>query len=79
MAFPASLGGRHVVFTQCGGWEIQNTHVESGANADARHAREAQIRHLSTRYRNVSVPEDAACVLAGDFNLCAGEEGPFAK
>ena len=66
-----------MVITQCGGWEIQNTHVESGANADARDAREAQIRQLSARHRNVSVSEDAVCVLAGDFNLRGGEEGPL--
>ena len=77
MAFPSSLDGRHVVITQCGGWEIQNTHLESGADAVARDARGAQIRQLSDRHGNVSVPEDAVRVLAGDFNLRGGEERPL--
>ena len=66
-----------MVSTQCEGWVIQNTHVESGPNADARDAREAQIRQLSARHRNVSVTEDAVCVLTGDFNLRAEEERPL--
>ena len=79
LEFPSSRNGRHVVSTQCEGWVIQNTHVESGPNADARDAREAQIRQLSARYRNGSVSDDAVCVLAGDFNLRAEEERPFAQ
>ena len=77
MAFPSSRNGRHAVITRCGGWEVLNTHVESGADADARDAREAQIRQLSARHRNGSVSDDAVCVLAGDFNLRAEEESPL--
>ena len=75
--FPSSRNGRHVVIAYCGGWVIQNTHVESGGNAEARDAREAQIRQLSGRHRQCVVAEDAVCVLAGDFNLRAEEERPL--
>ena len=75
--FPSSRNGRHVVIAYCGGWVIQNTHVESGGNAEARDAREAQIRQLSGRHRQGAVAEDAVCVLAGDFNLRAEEERPL--
>ena len=77
MAFPMSLGGRHMGITQCGGWEIQNTHLESGGGARARDAREVQMRQLCDRQSPVSVSEDAVHVLAGDFNLRGGEEGPL--
>lgn len=73
----AARNGRHVVITHLGGWVIQNTHVESGRNAEARDAREAQIRQLSDRHRHGSVSDDAVCVLAGDFNLRAEEEKPL--
>ena len=69
--------GRHVVTTQCGGWVLQNPHVESEATAVARDAREAQIKQLSHLHTRASVPEDAVCVLAGDFNLRPQEERPL--
>ena len=77
MAFPSSGDGCHVVITQCGGWEIQNTHLESGAGAAVRDAREVKMRQLRDRHGHVSVSEDAVRVLAGDFNLRGGEEGPL--
>ena len=42
-----------------------------------RDAREAQIRQLGARHRSGSVSDDAACVLAGDFNLRPEEESPL--
>ena len=77
MAFPMSPNGRHVVITQFGGWEIQNTHLASGGTAHARDAREVQMRQLCDRQSPVSVSEDAVHVLAGDLNLRGGEEGPL--
>ena len=77
MPFPSSLDGRHAVITQCGGWEMQNTHLDSGGCAAARDAREVQMRQLRDRHSPVSVSEDAVLVLAGDFNLRGGEEGPL--
>ena len=69
--------GRHVVTTHCGGWVIQNTHVESGANAAVRDAREEQLKQLAHRHARDSVADEAVCILAGDFNLRTAEERPL--
>ena len=68
---------RHVVKTHCGGWVIQNTHVESGAADVARDAREDQIKQLSRLHDRASVPDDEVFILAGDFNLRDEEERPL--
>ena len=63
--------------THCGPWVIQNTHVESGAHQDDRDAREQQLKQLAHLHGRSSVPDEAVCILAGDFNLRAAEEKPL--
>ena len=70
--FLASANGRHLVTTRRGGWTIVNVHAESGSRQQERDARESQLLHMSRSHELEG--QGQLCVLAGDFNLRAGED-----
>ena len=50
-----------------------NAHAESGPHPVETHAREIQLLRLSVSH--ALEEHDQLCVIAGDLNLCVGEEG----
>ena len=72
-SLPASANGRHLVKTRWSGWTILNAHAESGSHPVETRAREIQLDRLSVSH--VFEDHDQLCVIAGDLNLCVGEEG----
>ena len=72
-SLPASANGRHLVKTRWSGWTVLNAHAESGSHPVETHAREIQLLRLSVSH--ALEEHDQLCVIAGDLNLCVGEEG----
>ena len=74
--FASSANGRHLITMRWRGWTVVNTHAESGSRDVERDARESQLLHMSRLHE---LEDGQVCVLAGDFNLRAGEEAPLER